>query len=205
MSAPMQIPSRRSARTPLRPSYSSSSSSSPSSSSSSSSPSSSSYPYPTLSRSSGFHHQSSFQHSSSVSPSASSFAGSPLATKVERAYPEAEGTASRDYGEEEGEYREEKGGRRPSLMGSSLLASTHTVINVGHPSGPPRLISCVRSSQGFDWNQEIFMPSYGGMRMGMDGDWGCERYRGGEGMLIGRREGDTVEIRLEEGEGVLPE
>jgi len=34
------------------------------------------------------------------------------------------------------------------------------VINIGDPDGPPRLITCVRSSQGFDWNPEIFLPSY---------------------------------------------
>jgi len=34
------------------------------------------------------------------------------------------------------------------------------VINVGHPDGPPRLITCVKASQGFDWNQDIFLPSY---------------------------------------------
>ncbi|OJD37195.1 uncharacterized protein BKCO1_8000115 [Diplodia corticola] len=43
--------------------------------------------------------------------------------------------------------------------GSSISKSEHTVINVGHPDAP-RLITCVRSSQGFDWNQDIFLPSY---------------------------------------------
>ncbi|KAL2358574.1 hypothetical protein BJ546DRAFT_17866 [Cryomyces antarcticus] len=49
--------------------------------------------------------------------------------------------------------------RRPSLLGSSLSKAEHTVINVGHPDGPPRLITCVKASQGFDWNQDIFLPS----------------------------------------------
>ena len=44
--------------------------------------------------------------------------------------------------------------------GSSLSTQTHTVINVGHPDGPPRLITCVRSSQGFDWNQGTILPSH---------------------------------------------
>ncbi|KAF9634517.1 hypothetical protein BFW01_g5412 [Lasiodiplodia theobromae] len=70
--------------------------------------------------------------------------------------------------------------------GSSISKSEHTVINVGHPDAPrlvssaiPRAsshlrfgssrlanptpanqITCVRSSQGFDWNQDIFLPSY---------------------------------------------
>ncbi|SLM41207.1 hypothetical protein LPUS_12146 [Lasallia pustulata] len=43
--------------------------------------------------------------------------------------------------------------------GSSLAKQEHTVVNVGHPDGPPRLITCVKASQGFDWNQEIFLPS----------------------------------------------
>ncbi|KAF4301054.1 hypothetical protein GTA08_BOTSDO10572 [Botryosphaeria dothidea] len=59
--------------------------------------------------------------------------------------------------------------RRPSLLkaqqahkarvGSSISKSEHTVINVGHPDAP-RLITCVKASQGFDWNQDIFLPSY---------------------------------------------
>ncbi|OMP81560.1 hypothetical protein BK809_0002553 [Diplodia seriata] len=54
------------------------------------------------------------------------------------------------------QYRAE---RRQSLLSSSISKSEHTVINVGHPDAP-RLITCVRSSQGFDWNQDIFLPSY---------------------------------------------
>ncbi|USW56140.1 hypothetical protein Slin15195_G094590 [Septoria linicola] len=50
--------------------------------------------------------------------------------------------------------------RRPSLMGTSLSKSEYTVINLGHEDGPPRLVTCVKSSQGFDWNQELFLPSY---------------------------------------------
>ncbi|SMR56411.1 unnamed protein product [Zymoseptoria tritici ST99CH_1A5] len=50
--------------------------------------------------------------------------------------------------------------RRPSLMGSSLAKSEYTVINLGHEGGAPRLVTCVKSSQGFDWNQELFLPSY---------------------------------------------
>ncbi|KAF2455409.1 hypothetical protein BDY21DRAFT_350766 [Lineolata rhizophorae] len=49
--------------------------------------------------------------------------------------------------------------RRPSLLSASLARSEHVVVNVGHPDAP-RLISCVKASQGFDWNQDIFLPSY---------------------------------------------
>lgn len=42
--------------------------------------------------------------------------------------------------------------RRPSLLGSSLSKSEYTVINLGHDEGL-RLVSCVKSSQGWDWNQ----------------------------------------------------
>ncbi|KAI9773429.1 MAG: hypothetical protein M1840_007645 [Geoglossum simile] len=50
------------------------------------------------------------------------------------------------------------------MPGSSISKQEHTVIDVGHPDGPPRLITCVKASQGFDWNQavgllEIFLPS----------------------------------------------
>ncbi|KAF2197525.1 hypothetical protein GQ43DRAFT_444187 [Delitschia confertaspora ATCC 74209] len=49
--------------------------------------------------------------------------------------------------------------RKQSLLGSSLSKTEHTVINVG-TKDCPRLITCVKTSQGFDWNQEIFLPSY---------------------------------------------
>ncbi|KAI9787754.1 MAG: hypothetical protein M1839_000286 [Geoglossum umbratile] len=57
---------------------------------------------------------------------------------------------------------------RQSLLSPSISKQEHTVIDVGHPDGPPRLITCVKASQGFDWNQgrakpvgllEIFLPS----------------------------------------------
>ncbi|KAK5158552.1 hypothetical protein LTS14_003572 [Recurvomyces mirabilis] len=47
----------------------------------------------------------------------------------------------------------------PSL-GSSLSKSEYTVMDLGHDDGPPRLVTYVKSSQGFDWNQELFLPSY---------------------------------------------
>ncbi|KAM3070108.1 hypothetical protein ACMFMF_008460 [Clarireedia jacksonii] len=50
--------------------------------------------------------------------------------------------------------------RKRSFLSSSLSKQEHTVINIGDPDGTPRLITCVRSSQGFDWNPEIFLPSY---------------------------------------------
>jgi len=49
--------------------------------------------------------------------------------------------------------------RRLSLLSSSLAKADYTVVNVGSPEAP-RLITCVKASQGFDWNQEIFLPSY---------------------------------------------
>ncbi|KAK8227422.1 hypothetical protein HDK90DRAFT_59675 [Phyllosticta capitalensis] len=49
--------------------------------------------------------------------------------------------------------------RRPSMLSSSISKSEHIVVNVGHPDAP-RLITCVKASQGFDWNQDIFLPSY---------------------------------------------
>ncbi|KAH7115162.1 hypothetical protein B0J11DRAFT_540001 [Dendryphion nanum] len=49
--------------------------------------------------------------------------------------------------------------RRPSLMSQAFTQAEHTVINIGN-SEYPRLISCVKASQGFHWNQEIFLPSY---------------------------------------------
>jgi hypothetical protein len=59
-----------------------------------------------------------------------------------------------------------------------LSKSEHTVVDLGH-GGTPRLVSCVKRGQGFDWNQgndllhstcnstppltlakELFLPSY---------------------------------------------
>ncbi|KAF4126142.1 hypothetical protein GMORB2_1388 [Geosmithia morbida] len=50
--------------------------------------------------------------------------------------------------------------RRPSLLSSSISKQEATVINIGDPDGPPRLITYLSSSQGFAWNPEIFLPSY---------------------------------------------
>ncbi|KAH7460480.1 hypothetical protein FOMA001_g19553 [Fusarium oxysporum f. sp. matthiolae] len=62
---------------------------------------------------------------------------------------------------------------RQRFTGCSFLSKQEcTVINIGEPNGPPRLVSdfgpvllrppeiCyVSSSQGFAWNPEIFLPS----------------------------------------------
>ncbi|CAH0019046.1 unnamed protein product [Clonostachys rhizophaga] len=50
--------------------------------------------------------------------------------------------------------------RRPSLLSSAISRQESTVINIGDPEGPPRLITYLSSSQGFAWNPEIFLPSY---------------------------------------------
>ncbi|ORY67215.1 uncharacterized protein BCR38DRAFT_153001 [Pseudomassariella vexata] len=50
--------------------------------------------------------------------------------------------------------------RRPSLLSDAFCKDECTVINIGDPDGPPRLISYLSSSQGFAWNPEIFLPSY---------------------------------------------
>ncbi|RFU72536.1 hypothetical protein TARUN_9721 [Trichoderma arundinaceum] len=46
------------------------------------------------------------------------------------------------------------------MTGSALSKQECTVINIGAPDGPPRLISYLSSGQGFMWNPEIFLPSY---------------------------------------------
>jgi hypothetical protein len=51
------------------------------------------------------------------------------------------------------------GKRRESLMSESFARQEHVVVNVGDEESV-RLISCVKAAQGFDWNQEIFLPSY---------------------------------------------
>jgi len=49
--------------------------------------------------------------------------------------------------------------RRMSLMGAELEKVDHIVVEVGSPEAP-RWISCVKSSQGFDWNKSLFLPPY---------------------------------------------
>ncbi|KAF2819517.1 hypothetical protein CC86DRAFT_306735 [Ophiobolus disseminans] len=44
-------------------------------------------------------------------------------------------------------------------MSPTFSRAEHTVVNVGEEESP-RLITCVKASQGFDWNLEIFLPSY---------------------------------------------
>lgn len=54
--------------------------------------------------------------------------------------------------------------------GPSLQAQTHTTIDLASAhGGPPRLITCVRHSQGFDWNPDIFLPAYAARRLGGGG------------------------------------
>lgn len=49
--------------------------------------------------------------------------------------------------------------RRSSFLSESLARSEYTVVDIGSVDNP-RLITCVKASQGFDWNQELFLPSY---------------------------------------------
>ncbi|KAI9754078.1 MAG: phosphatidylinositol N-acetylglucosaminyltransferase subunit gpi1 [Chaenotheca gracillima] len=50
--------------------------------------------------------------------------------------------------------------RRPSSLSDSLLKQEHTVVKVKRRDGKHRLITCVKSSQGFDWNTDMFLPHY---------------------------------------------
>ncbi|RMZ32858.1 hypothetical protein D0859_02994 [Hortaea werneckii] len=106
--------------------------------------------------------------SSYSSPSSSSLSNTPSTTKGK--FPAIDASPPR--------ITDEVSPRRPSLLGSSLSKSEHTVVNLAHRDGPPRLVgvsqedasappsTCTRqklrdtASQGFDWNQELFLPSY---------------------------------------------
>lgn len=46
--------------------------------------------------------------------------------------------------------------RRESLMSETFSRADYTVINVGEEESP-RLITCVKASQGFDWNQGMLL------------------------------------------------
>ncbi|EEY17521.1 conserved hypothetical protein [Verticillium alfalfae VaMs.102] len=47
-----------------------------------------------------------------------------------------------------------------TALGSAISKQECTVINIGDPDGPPRLLSYLSSSQGYLWNPEIFLPPY---------------------------------------------
>ncbi|KAJ5046488.1 uncharacterized protein L3040_003731 [Drepanopeziza brunnea f. sp. 'multigermtubi'] len=84
-----------------------------------------------------------------ASSSSSSYSSSPRTPQQPQEKPTTPSSTSK-YGHD----------RRRSLLSSSLSKQEHTVINIGDPDGVPRLITCVRSSQGYEWNPEIFLPSY---------------------------------------------
>ncbi|KIW03060.1 uncharacterized protein PV09_05709 [Verruconis gallopava] len=49
--------------------------------------------------------------------------------------------------------------RTSSFLSESLAKSEYTIVDIGSEDSP-RLITCIKTSQGFDWNQELFLPSY---------------------------------------------
>ncbi|KAL2023698.1 hypothetical protein VTK56DRAFT_1412 [Thermocarpiscus australiensis] len=52
--------------------------------------------------------------------------------------------------------------RRPSLLSSALSKQECTTIKIGDDDeGPMRLVTYLSASQGFVWNPEIFLPSFG--------------------------------------------
>ncbi|KXX77288.1 hypothetical protein MMYC01_205741 [Madurella mycetomatis] len=52
--------------------------------------------------------------------------------------------------------------RRPSLLSSAFSKQECTTIKIGDdPDGPMRLVTYLSSGQGFVWNPEIFLPSFG--------------------------------------------
>ncbi|ESZ90346.1 hypothetical protein SBOR_9265 [Sclerotinia borealis F-4128] len=82
--------------------------------------------------------------------SSSSYSSSPTASQQSPSSSSTSTSSKPRYGHD----------RRRSLLSTALAKEEHTTINIGDPDGTPRLITCVRSSQGFDWNPEIFLPSY---------------------------------------------
>jgi len=45
------------------------------------------------------------------------------------------------------------------LLSSSFTKVEHTSFDLGVRDGATRVITYVKTSQGFDWNQDIFLPS----------------------------------------------
>ena len=48
----------------------------------------------------------------------------------------------------------------PSMLASSSYKSVNLNSHITDPDTPPRLICYTKSSQGFTWNDELFLPSY---------------------------------------------
>lgn len=79
-------------------------------------------------------------------------------------------------------------GQSSSPLGPSMLASgLYKSINLNSlhddPDEPPRLITYTKHSQGFTWNDELFLPSYmlgrygdRGRKKQYDGDFGDEEH-----------------------------
>ncbi|KAI5817599.1 hypothetical protein BZA77DRAFT_310005 [Pyronema omphalodes] len=49
--------------------------------------------------------------------------------------------------------------RRPRLLSNSFCRTEHTTFDMGMRDGSTRVIAFVKRSQGFDWNEDIFLPS----------------------------------------------
>ena len=65
----------------------------------------------------------------------------------------------------------------PSMQSSSSYKSINLNAHHDDPHEPPRLITYTKHSQGFTWNDELFLPSYligrgGGRRKQYDADFG---------------------------------
>lgn len=117
---------------------------------------SSSMPIPTRASADKTSHSSPFAYSASPS-SISSSAGSPntlSSWKGKSKVPVHDQTAASSSSSPP---PERISPRRPSLLGSSLAKSEYTVVNLAHHDGPPRLVTCVKRSQGFDWNQGVYI------------------------------------------------
>ncbi|RMZ84180.1 hypothetical protein DV738_g593, partial [Chaetothyriales sp. CBS 135597] len=67
----------------------------------------------------------------------------------------------------------------PSMLASSSYKSINLNAHNADPDEPPRLITYTKHSQGFIWNDELFLPSYllgrfGGRKKQYDADFGYE-------------------------------
>jgi hypothetical protein len=69
----------------------------------------------------------------------------------------------------------------PSMLASSSYKSINLNSHHGDPDEPARLITYTKHSQGFTWNDELFLPSYmlgrygeRGRKKQYDGDFGDE-------------------------------
>jgi hypothetical protein len=84
----------------------------------------------------------------------------------------------------------------PTMLGSSSYKSINLNAHHGHDDedSPPRLITYTKHSQGFTWNDELFLPSYMLGRYGYGPDGGRRRKKMHDADFDDEMDGEAVPV-----------